>query len=116
MVNFDKNSLGLIFKKYRKRAKLTQEELSEKIDIAEKHYGKLERGVFFPSIETFFRLVEVLNIPLTEFGFKTEIINNLDAKRMQLLQELHILDSSEIDFVLEFISSLKSYNSAIKGS
>ena len=54
---YDKEFLGNKFKEYRKNANLTQEALAEKIGIAEKHYGKLERGAFVPSLETFFKLV-----------------------------------------------------------
>jgi len=115
MVVLNKDLLGKVFKEYRKRANLTQEELSEKIDLAEKHYGKLERGVFFPSIETFFRLIEVLNIPLSEFGFETEIIINFDNNRRKLLKEIYKLNSAEMKIALNFIESLKIYNKDIKG-
>ena len=73
MIYCDKEFIGKKLKEYRKKAKLTQEELSERIEIAEKHYGKLERGVFYPSLETFFKLVEILNIPLDEFGLNNKI-------------------------------------------
>ena len=74
--------LGKKFKEYRKKANLTQEELSEKIEIAEKHYGKLERGVFMPSLETFFKLIDTLKIPLSEFGIQIEKIENTNRDRI----------------------------------
>ena len=36
---------------------MTQEMVSNRIDIDEKHYGKLERGLFTPSLESFFKLI-----------------------------------------------------------
>ena len=81
--------------------------LSEKIEISEKHYGQLERGSFSPSLETFFKLVEVLNIPLSEFGIK---INNVKNKtRNELLKETYTLSDSEMELYFEIIKLLKRY-------
>ena len=81
--------------------------LSEKIEISEKHYGQLERGSFSPSLETFFKLVEVLNIPLSEFGIK---INNVKNKTgNELLKEIYTLSDSEMELYFEIIKLLKRY-------
>ncbi len=107
MLFLDKNFLGKKFKEYRKKSGLTQEMLSEKIEISEKHYGQLERGSFSPSLETFFKLVEVLNIPLSEFGIK---INNVENKtRNELLKEIYTLSDSEMELYFEIIKLLKRY-------
>lgn len=45
MLFLDKEFLGNKFKEYRKKAKLTQEELSEKIDISEKTTDNLKEAV-----------------------------------------------------------------------
>ena len=103
----DKDFIGKKFKEYRKKSKLTQEELSEKIGIAEKHYGKLERGVFTPSLETFFKVVEVLKIPFSEFGITVSKENNI---RDNLLKEIYLFNDKEIQFVSDFIKSFKKYN------
>ena len=66
-MNLDKEYIGKKLKEYRKKAKMTQETVSNRIDIDEKHYGKLERGLFTPSLESFFKLINVLNIPLALF-------------------------------------------------
>ncbi len=113
MTFLDKNFLGRKFKEYRKKAKMTQEELAEKIDIAEKHYGKLERGLFMPSLETFFRLVEVLDIPLSEFGLNIDK-NNLNPKKEELLKEIIIANDAETELIINFINSLKQFKTAAK--
>ena len=108
MLFLDKNFLGKKFKEYRKKSGLTQEMLSEKIEISEKHYGQLERGSFSPSLETFFKLIEVLNIPLSEFGIKT---NNIENKtRNELIKEIYTLNEQDIKLYLEIIKSIKKYN------
>ena len=111
MIFYDKEFLGKKFKEYRKLAKMTQEELSEKVGIAEKHYGKLERGEFMPSLETFFKLVEVLEIPINEFGFKIDNSKNENTNREKLLKEIYSSNNAEIEFYLDFVKSLKTYNS-----
>lgn len=113
MIFYDKEFLGKKFKEYRKKAKLTQEELSEKIGIAEKHYGKLERGVFMPSLETFFKLIDVLNVPLSEFGFQVE--ENKNVNRDKIIKEVYSSNNAELELFLNFIESIKKYNKKTKG-
>lgn len=109
---YDKEFLGKKFKEYRKKANLTQEELSEKIEIAEKHYGKLERVIFMPSLETFFKLIDTLNIPLSEFGLQIEQTEN--TNRDKLLKEIYSSDNDELELYLSLIKSVKSYKSKKK--
>lgn len=105
---YDKEFLGKKFKEYRKKANLTQEELSEKIEIAEKHYGKLERGVFMPSLETFFKLIDTLKIPLSEFGAEMEKTEN--TNRDKIIKEIYSSDNEELELYLNLIESVKKYN------
>ncbi len=104
----DKKFLGKKFKEYRKKAKLTQEELSEKIEIAEKHYGKLERGVFMPSLDTFFKIIDTLKIPFSEFGIQYEEIKN--TNRAKILKEIYSSNNKELELYLDIIESVKKYN------
>ena len=53
MVFCDKEYIGKKFREYRKKYNYTQEEIAEKVKISDKHYGKLERGVFLPGVDTF---------------------------------------------------------------
>ena len=48
---------------YRKRASLSQQQLSEKCDIATNYLSEIERGQKFPSIEMIERISNELNIP-----------------------------------------------------
>ena len=108
MAFYDKEFLGKKFKEYRIKANLTQETLSEKINIAYKHYGKLERGSFSPSLETFFKLIEVLNIPLSEFCLNNNEHEN--KKRDELIKEIYSSNDNEIELYSEVIKTIKKYN------
>ena len=101
----DKKFIGQKLKEYRKRAKFSQEQLAEKIGLADKHYGRLERGLSSPKLETFFRLVDVLNIPLTEFGItKKELINK---NRDNLIREIYMSSDEELEAYIDIFKAIK---------
>ncbi len=52
----------MLFKEYRKKAKLTQEQVAELADINTRTLQRVENEVEVPSIETLRRLVKALNI------------------------------------------------------
>ena len=97
----DKNLIGVKIKQYRKKRGMTQAYLSEKADISEKHLCKIETGVHYPSIAIFFKIREILDIPLEEFGIK---INSSEENsiRDELLKYVFTLDDTETRFLLDF--------------
>ena len=58
----DKIVLGERIRKRRKEQKMTLEKLSEKAEISLVYLGEIERGVKMPSLNTFIKLVNALNI------------------------------------------------------
>lgn len=58
----DKNILGSRIRSARKEKGFTQEELAEKVDISLAYMGEIERGVKYPSMNVFIKLVEVLDV------------------------------------------------------
>lgn len=55
----------------RKLKGLTQEELAEKVDLTREHIAKVEVGIRGVSINTLFKIAEVLDVPEKElFDFK----------------------------------------------
>ncbi len=112
MTYCDKQFIGTKLKQYRKKAGYTQEKLSEKLGIAEKHYGKLERGAFVPSLQTFFKIVETLNIPLADFGINVQ--NSDNKARDKILKEIYSLSNDEIELYLKLIQDIKQYSSRNK--
>ncbi len=101
----DKNFIGQKFKQYRKTAKLSQEETAEKAEIAEKHYGRLERGLCVPTLETFFKLINILNIPLSEFGYDYKKTENKTTN--EIIKEIYLSEQEENQAYLEIIKSIK---------
>lgn len=112
MYIYDKIYIGKKLKEYRKKNKLTQEKLAEKINIAEKHYGKLERGEFSPSLETFFKLIYELNIPLKEFGINENNSTKNDF-RENLIKEIYTANNNELKLFLKILKDIKEYQQEI---
>ena len=76
----DKKFIGLKLKQARSEANLSQGQLAEKIGISEKHISNIERGLNFPSLDTFFRLCIVLNLSLEYFGIEISSESNRDKE------------------------------------
>ncbi len=62
----DENSIhfGKRVREYRLSHDMTQEELSEKIDISSNYMSHIERGKTMPSMEIVLRIAEELNVSL----------------------------------------------------
>lgn len=62
-----KERLGARIKEIRKTKGLSQEKLSEKVNIDAKHLSRIEVGGSFPSLDTLAKLAEALNVELKDF-------------------------------------------------
>ena len=85
-----KELLGSRIKEIRKLRRLSQEELSEKINIDPKHLSRIEVGRGFPSLDTLERLADVLNVDikdLFEFSHKAQSQKELKETLSSLLKE-----------------------------
>ena len=58
----NKLSLGDRIKEARKKLKLTQDQLAEKLDVSCVYLSELERNIKMPSMPLFIRLVEELDV------------------------------------------------------
>ena len=65
-----KTFFGLNLKYYRKKNKLSQEQLSEKVDISVMHLSKIERGLTFVSADLLAKLSESLGISVARLFCK----------------------------------------------
>jgi len=62
-----KATFGANLKFYRKEKKLSQEQLSESVNITVKHLSEIERGIVFASANLLEKLSGYLNIPVFAF-------------------------------------------------
>lgn len=105
MIYDDKNFIGDVIKKARKEANLKQSVLAEKIGMTDKNLGNIENGKQYPQLNNFFRLLEVLNLSVDDFGVKTKTPQN--DIREKLLHEIYVSSEKELQIYLEILNSLK---------
>ena len=97
-------------KYHREKKNLTQRELAEMVGIGEQQVSRLENGRYKPSLNTFFLIVDVLEIDLREFGFRrnkscenpiiNQLINKLfKASEPELIFYKNLFDSIDKSFI-----------------
>jgi transcriptional regulator with XRE-family HTH domain len=101
-----KSSFGENLKFYRKEKHLSQEKLSEKVDISVKHLSAIERGLTFVSAELLEKLALSLEIPVFYFFIKDNepfhndsVLNTIDR-----IIEKHLIKTIE-----EIESDIRQY-------
>lgn len=59
----DSRTVGKVLASYRKKKGLSQEVVSGLADVGRTHLSAIERGERKPTLETFFRITNALNVP-----------------------------------------------------
>ena len=97
---------GSILKDYRTRHKLTQAEMSEKLDISEKYVSRVETGTGGISKETLAKYMNILGIsPNTMYK---DFINNPTVKKeIEISETLTDLSTDKLEVILQMIKLIK---------
>jgi transcriptional regulator with XRE-family HTH domain len=100
-----KKLLGARIKELRKQRKLSQDQLSEKVDIDPKHLSRLEVGNSFPSLDTLDNIAKSLGVEMKDFfEFEHEVRGNeLKDKIKKLLDEA---DENRLRLILKVARAL----------
>ena len=96
--------MGQIIKLHRKMAGLTQFQLSELVETDEKQLGKIERGLHYPSVPLFLKLIDVLNIDIEKF-YPQKSKNMANNNLTNLLKNS---SKKELDLVYNFLKTIKA--------
>ena len=94
--------LGIRIKKLRCEKNMTQEVLSEKVDVSIKYLGELEHGRGNPTLKQIKKLASALDLKIHElldfdqrakpdFELKEEIITRLDKVETETLRLLYMI-------------------------
>ena len=70
---------GIIISDARKKLKMTQKDLADKLYVSDKAVSKWERGLCFPDISVLIPLTEILNISLYDL-LRGEKVNNKEVE------------------------------------
>ncbi len=106
MGNYNASTIGLIIKNHRKQAGLTQFELSELIEIDDKQLGKIERGVHYPSVPTFLKIIKALNIDINEFYSGDTPSTSVEESRLMRL--IRTASPKELDLVYKILEVIRN--------
>ena len=101
----DKNFIGSKIKQLRIKAKLSQDELSEKIGMTEKNLSNIERGLQYPALNNFLRMLDVLRVSVSEFGVGGYKADN--GIRSDLFKEISLVNDKDLKEYLNIIKSVK---------
>lgn len=67
LLETNKNIIGAKIREFRKLKKMTQFELAEKVGLNEKQISRIEMGLNYPTYMTFVKLIDVLEIDISNF-------------------------------------------------
>ncbi len=106
MENHNASTIGLIIKNHRKQAGFTQFELSELIEIDDKQLGKIERGVHYPSVPTFLKIIKTLNINIEEFYFDNSA--SVSPQESKLMRLIRASSQKELELVYKILEVIRN--------
>lgn len=103
-MKFDKETIGKKIRQIRLEHDLSQEELSEKIEISPRHMCTIENGKSFPSIETFVKIAKALDIDINKF-FNLSV-DNTDVLRDEIYDMVQMSSVSELRLIKDIIIAI----------
>ena len=103
-MEYTKEDVGMFLRQGRTALDLTHEDVAEAMDCNATYYGNLERGIHYPSLGLFLRMVSYLHLSVDKF------VENKEAVRtdtyQQLLRTLSDCTESELQILLENAETL----------
>lgn len=98
-MNDYKHDMGLRIKSERKKLKLTQEQIAERLDISVKHLSEVERGLAGLSVENLIKLSSIFGVSI-DYLVKGEADKN---KWNGVLLELQTVEPEKENLIKELI-------------
>ena len=106
-MDFNKEYVAKIIQTARKKQKLKQSELAEKVGISEKHLSKIETGKNYPALDNFFKIIDVLNLSLKDFGLRDE--SNISEQKLHLHKIINTSTEKQLDLYSDMIQNLQKH-------
>lgn len=103
-MSLDKEIIGKKIRQIRKERGISQEKLSEEIDISPRQMCMIESGNSYPSIETFVKISKILDIDINNF-FNLNVKNS-DNLRSEIYDLINICSVSELYLLKDIIKAI----------
>ncbi len=104
-MDLSKEIIGQKIRQKRINKGFSQEELSEKIDISPRHMCTIENGKSVPSIGTFVKIAEVLDIDINDFFNLTP--ENDDKLKTEIYNLIQTSTKSELKLIKDIINAVR---------
>lgn len=101
------SSIGEVFKNYRKKHNLTQNEMAEKLEISDKYISRLENGNSGVKMETLVNYMNILGIA-PNIVFENLITNDEVISQISLSRKISELSHEKLKFLNLFVDNLKN--------
>lgn len=101
----DKEFISKKFKEYRKKQGYTQAQLAEKVGLNDQHISRIENADYQPSLNTFFKIIEVLKIDLNEFNIPE--YTNQSEERQEIIKLIQSSSDKEVCFYLSLLKHIQ---------
>lgn len=98
-------NLGELIRSKRKIRGLTQQEVAQMAGLCSQHYSRIERGEFMPSLQTFFKLADVLNIDLGGLRVSDK---NISSTMYEIMSLLEGFSNTQQKAVLSFLKTMRT--------
>lgn len=101
--------IGQKIQYYRRKANLTQEKLSEKIDITPNHLSKLEAGRHNLHFDTIILLAKALDVPVD--AFLEDIEDNQINTFLEIMKsDISSMSKNQLNMLKRYIELLKEFD------
>ena len=101
----DKDLFAKRFKEYRRKARLTQQEVADKLEISPNFIRQLEAGDKLPSLETFERISLIFGVP------SDCLLQDLDEEHCVfaiagLIEKLRTKNHEQLQTIIEILETI----------
>lgn len=101
----DYKKIGVRIAQRRKEIKMKQNTLAEKTNLSNNHISNIENGYSVPSIETFAKICNVLNITPDYLLLGTLKSNNISQN---IVDKLNLCDDKSLKLIYKIIDAILS--------
>jgi len=101
-------NVGKRIQECRQKAGLTQEQLSEKSGISQKHISRIEQGYHDTHFTMIYRIAKTLNVPIDTFAVDFEE-DNSNIFLITIKSDIENMSKKQLDMLRDSIKTIKKY-------